>query len=154
MSAPLDASESPAAGGAVRRYTPEDRAAVLALLGTARPTVEPNHHVHVSPDGAGAAVWIQPAAGELAYLGPVVTNPPNRQLFYELVHACVSEIISEGFQRGYLIVRDHTILRLIQRDFDVTSQVYGRNGATQEPTSWRIEVDLADALQQLDARLA
>ena len=137
----------------VRRYQSADRAVVASLLGREQGIDDSNSRIHVSADGRGVALWTKPTDG-MAYLGPVVTIPPNRQLFYELIRACAADMIGEGFERGYFAVKNETLRRLIERDFSVTAEVYGRDGKTQQPTSWRIEVDLADAVRQLDARLA
>ena len=137
----------------VRRYQPADRAAAASLLGREQGIDDPNSRIHVSADGRGVALWTKPADG-MAYLGPVVTVPPNRQLFYGLIRACAADMISEGFEHGHFVVKNETLRRLIERDFSVTAEVYGRDGKTQQPTSWRIEVDLADAVRQLDVRLA
>ena len=137
-----------------RPYEPADRTAALALGIRAAGLDQANHHTFISDDGTGAALWVHPIAGEIAHLGPVVTKPPNRALFYQLVRACALDALDAGFKKAEFEVRNPRLLSIIRRDFTVTVEVYGRNGRTQQPTSWRIEVDIADALRQLDARLA
>lgn len=137
----------------IRPYTPTDRAAALALLKNERAIDDQHHRIHISDDGTGLALWVKPTAGDIAYLGPVLTQTPNRRLFYGLIRACVSEMVGEGFRRAYFVTHDSRLVTRIRRDFTVTVEVYGRNGKTQEPVSWRIEVDLADALAQLEVVL-
>ena len=136
----------------IRPYEPADRAAALALLDT-RALDDDAHRILVSDDVKGLALWVRPQAGDLAYLGPIITTTLDRRLFYELVRACALDAIDVGFKRAYFVMNDARLVARIRRDFTVTVTVYARNGKMQEPTSWRIEVDLEDALAQLEAVL-
>ena len=154
MNAPLDASESPAAGVTVRRYEPRDRAAALALIKRESAIDDPASRILISDDGEGVALWIEPAAGNTAHLWLVRTKTPNRRFFYQLIRAACIDAMASGFDEAEFIVGDRRTVSMIRRDFTAPIEIYGRNGDTQEPTSWMVHVVLADVLPQLDAKIA
>lgn len=135
----------------VRPIRDTDHAAALALLKNG--VGHRGNRIFVSDDGKGAVIWRKPLHG-IALLGAVATARPNRRLFYELIRACCQDAISTGLERAEFTVHDRRIVSLIERDFNAVGVVEGRNGDTQEPASWRFEVDLKDALRQLDEKLA
>ena len=62
--------------------------------------------------------------------------------------------MASGFAEAEFIVRDRRTVSMIRRDFTAPIEIYGRNGDTQEPTSWTVHVTLAHVLPQLDKRIA
>ncbi len=138
----------------VRKYRPADRKMVLTLL-QHKQAIDASHaRIFVSADGTGVARWVHPASGDIAYLGPILTVVPDRRLFYDLILACCDDAIAAGFAVAEFHLRDRRLMLMVKRDFNVTIEVFGRNGATQKPTSWRVEVDLLDAQAQLWSKLA
>ena len=139
---------------AIRPFRDQDRAEVLTLVGDPRTIDSPGHHLHVAEDeGAivGAVVWLQPDAGDEAYLGSVTVNVPDRwDLFYSLVRQTALDAQQRGFTKAVFTVHDPRLLRRLERDFIIDPQPSGWNPVTHEPVQWRVAVDLADALRQLE----
>jgi hypothetical protein len=149
---------------AIRPYRKQDRAAVLALVQDARAIDSPSARVQVADDRGvvAAALWVRPDAGNDPYLASVLlpadggAAPPEpkgpterwRQA-YQLVAACAEEALAEGFTRGHLVLVSEALVRHVQRDFTFPIEPAGWHPETGEPALWRIDVDLADALEQL-----
>jgi hypothetical protein len=128
------------------------RAAALALLGGDERTLrDPSLNVLVSEDGQGAATWYEDHS-PVAKLGAVVTATDDRKLFYEVIREVASRMFGAGFTRGQFMVHDPRLLARIQRDFRVAPIVVG--AVAGKPSVWAVEVDLQDAIAQLDAQLA
>ncbi len=148
----------------IRPFREEDRDRVLALLGERWAIDSPSHHLQVLEAStgstgleagvAGVALWVEPDAGEEAYLGLVAVTagpaPGDWRPFYRLVAGCAREAVDRGFGRGYFSVHDRGLLGRIQRDFDVRPEPSGWDPATREPVQWEVHVDLQDALRQLE----
>ena len=134
------------------------RAAALELLGGDERTLrDPSLNVLASDDGRGAASWYEDH-GPVAKLGAVVTAKDDRALFYELIREVASRMFGAGFTRGQFMVHDARLLARIERDFRVSPVVVGAVAGTAsrpgKPSLWAIEVDLQDAIEQLDRALA
>lgn len=99
-------------------------------------------------------VWAWPDAGGDALLGAVAVSEAKRwDLFYGLVRAAAAEARALGFGRGSFRVQDGRLLDRLQRDFSIEPWAAGWDPATGEPVEWVVEVDLTDALAQLDRAL-
>ncbi|MGB2695279.1 MAG: hypothetical protein WBD55_08855 [Dehalococcoidia bacterium] len=149
----------------VRPYRKQDdRSAVLALLQDTRAIDSPSARLQVVDERGvtGAALWVRPDAGADPYLGSVIVTtddgaglpdpkgPVERwQQAYQLVAGCVEDALTQGFERGHLIIASEALRRHIERDFTFRIEPAGWDPRTGEPAQWRIDVDLNDALEQL-----
>ncbi len=155
MNAPLDArdaSDSPAAGGSVRRYAPADRDWVAELIGGTAAIDAKGNRIEVAEDGAdkALAVWHSPEDGDVAILGPVLlVGPERRDLFYAAILAACEAALAEGYARASFYLLDRRMVTLIRRDFNVFPTPVGRNVKTGQPGHWELTVDLADAATKL-----
>ena len=101
---------------------------------------------------AGWVRWIDPDNGSLPILAEIwVPQPTNRKLFYRLIAFTAEWAIERGYKHAWFPITDIRVLTMVKRDFNVTVQVEAIDTATSKPSRWRIEVGLADALEQLQA---
>lgn len=138
----------------VRPFRDEDRRQVLALLGDARAIDSASSRLHVALEGGveGVSLWIRPAAGDTPLLGAVTLKDPDRfDLLYQLAAAACQDAIASGFTRGHFEVQQPALLRRLRRDFTIDPQPSGWHPVTGQPVQWDVEVDLQDALQQLQS---
>ena len=152
MNAPLDASETPAAGGTARHALPDDRTWLAALLGGTAAIDAAHHHVEIAEDGddKAVAVWRTAGSNGIAMLGAVETvGADRRDLFYAAILAACEGMLAEGHTRGNFRVPDRRLVRRIKRDFDERMTPVGRNVKTDQPGHWRLTVDLQDAATKL-----
>ncbi len=145
MSAPLDTSESPAAGGTVRRYAPTDRAWIAALLGGTAAIDAKGNHIEIVEDGddKAFAVWLEPDGKDgTPILGPVITGPERRDMFYAALLAVIEALVAGGYRTGTATVAGERVVKMLQRDLgDVISVTpVGRNVKTGKPGHWQIDV--------------
>ena len=147
----------------IRPYRSEDRARVRELLGV-DPVVEAagGLRVQVAEEVGtgvlGAVVYRLPEGGGDAQLGAVVSALPERwDVFYGLVRATAVDALSAGHKTAVFTVRDRRLLDKIAGDFRVAPEPCGWEPSTTDergaPVEWQVEVDLVDALAQLDAVL-
>ena len=73
---------------------------------------------------------------------------PGR-VFYELALACANDAIARGYDRGYFTIKDHGLLRLLQRTFRIDPVAVGWEPEGGSPSEWEVHVDLRDAVEQL-----
>ena len=137
---------------AIAPINQNNRAAALELLGSDERTLrDPALRVLASDDGRGAATWYEDHS-PVAKLGFVATAGDDRKLFYELIREVASRMYGAGFTRGQFFVHDSRLLARIQRDFRVEPVVAG--SVAGSASLWAVEVDLQDAIAQLDRALA
>jgi hypothetical protein len=138
----------------IRAYRGNDLIPVRALLGAEALTDAAGRRIAVAEEGGsviGAAIAQIDGTSEVV-LGRVAAPESRRDVFYQLVREIARAGIDAGLDRGWFTVTDPRLLDRIQRDFDVAPELLGtRDGA---PAYWRIEVDLRDALAQLDRAIA
>ncbi len=136
----------------VRPAQPDDRARVLDLLGDSRAIDSPGQEVHVVEEGGrvvGASVGIAPN-GPDGILGAIMLEQPGRtDLFHELLLANVERAVELGYQHGYARVRRRSIVRRVERTYDLQAKPFGRNPRTGEPIGWTFRVHLPTFLEQL-----
>lgn len=152
MNAPLAASDSPAAGGSVRRYAPTDRDWVAELIGGTAAIDARGNRVEIAEDGSdrAVAVWHSPEDGDLAILGPVLgIGSERRDLFYAAILAACEAALAEGYAQASFYLLDRRMVTRIRRDFRETPTPVGRNVKTGQPGHWELTVDLADAATKL-----
>ncbi len=152
MNAPLDASDSPAAGGSVRRYASADRDWVAELLGGTAAIDARGNRIEIAEDGAdrAVAVWHSPDDRSVAFLGPVLlASPERRDLFYAAILAACEAALAEGYTQASFYLLDRRMVTRIRRDFQETPTPVGRNVKTRQPGHWELTVDLADAATKL-----
>ena len=145
-----------------RPYRHSDREHVVALLADGRAVDTPGLRVQVAEEAGavvGAAVYrVSEGGGQDARLGAVVAADDSRIRMYALVRACALDAMREGHTHGSFTVRDRRLLDRLRRDFRVDPKPSAwEPSATTEPgapVEWTVEVDLADAVGQLDAALA
>lgn len=131
---------------AVRAYRDSDRAKAIERLGDARVIDQAKHSIVT--DGDGFAVWRD--AGDVAELGAVMNPGEDRKQFYRLVLETATQAKDAGFETATFQLYDQRLVDLIERDFKKTEiEVEGTlEGA---PAAWRVTVDIADAIVQLQA---
>ena len=136
----------------VRPAQAGDRARVLDLLGDRRAIDSPGQEVHVVEEGGrvvGASVGIAPN-GPDGILGAIVLERPRRtDLFHRLLLANVERAIELGYQHGYAHVRRRSIVRRVERTYQLQAKAFGRNPSTGRPTGWMFRVHLPTFLEQL-----
>lgn len=133
----------------VRPYRAADRQEALEHIPS---NILNSREVIVADAGphAGYLTWLDAANGSLPVLCDIWT-PDHRQLFYRLIALAAVQAIDRGYKRAWFPIVDRKVLALIERDFDVTVEVEAIDTETGKPSRWRIEVGLADALEQLQA---
>jgi hypothetical protein len=137
----------------VRPIEDGDRQRAAAVLGGAAVLATGDTHVIVGPGGAddGIAVWREPAPGEEPELGPVIVPAaagPRR--LYELALACAQDARARGYRRAHVRVLDERLLAQLERDFTIDARPRGWEPNTGRAVEWEIEVDLDDAVGQLE----
>jgi hypothetical protein len=120
-----------------------------------------NHlHLVVADTGPqdGAATY---TIGDLPRLGAV--DAPDLKTTYELALAAARAALKAGAPSGDFEIHNHQLLRQLQRDFTVVATPISweprtesdiERGAPAVATHWRIEVDLQDAIRQLENHFA
>ena len=147
---------------AVRPLRAGERAQAAQLLGVPEAWLDHGLRVVVDDAGpaAGVAAW-RADQGAVAELGGIVlsalsTGPRD---LYELVRGCAIEALAAGFTLAAFTLYDRALLRRLDRTFTITAEPFAfaplspedeRMGLPRVPVAWRVEVDLADALAQLD----
>lgn len=133
-----------------RRVGVGDAGAARALLGDVR------GRVHVAEEDGrvvAAAVWEQPDAG-LCQLGACAVEGDSRVRLYALVRSVVQAATGAGNERGFFRLKDRALLGRLARDFRIEPVAAGWDPVSREAVEWTVEVDLADAREQLDSALA
>ena len=142
-----------------RSFREQDRARVLALLGDRRALDSQGRRLHVAEATGsgivGASVWFpisaEPKTGHLA----VTTQAPaDIGTVYELALSACDDALAEGYVIGTFEVRNSAFLAQLQRHFSIDAKPSAWSPATKLPKQWAVEVNLQDARQQLQQRLA
>lgn len=152
MNAPLDASESPAAGVIVRRANPADREWISALIGGTAAIDANQNRIEVVEDGAdkAVAVWLSPDGEGVPILGAVLgVGPERRDLIYAAVIAACEAALAAGHTRGQATIADQRMVTRLVRDLGLTATPVGRNVKTGKPGHWNIDIDLAEIVAEL-----
>lgn len=101
---------------------------------------------------AGWARWIDSDNGSLPVLAEIwVPQPTDRKLFYRLIAFTAEWAIERGYKRAWFPIVDLRVLEMVERTFNVVVRIEAIDTKTGKPSRWSIEVDLADALEQLQA---
>lgn len=130
-----------------------DRAAALDKLPHAQDLITSRALELVVDDtgpAAGYATFIDRREHGPPILGEVWTAASDRALFYRLVLDVVHELIARGHTHGEFYVHDRALLAILRRDFQIHPEPEGVDTRTRQASTWRIEVELADAKAQLD----
>ena len=139
----------------VRPYVSSDRASAIEEGIPTRILDGRGAELTVATGGPkdGYATWIVLDNGSPPILGGIwVPAPVSRKHFYRLIALGVQSLVDRGYQVGWFYIRDKRVLTMVQKDFDVTVIVEGID-EDGEPDSWFVEVDLPDALEQLQAKI-
>lgn len=144
-----------------REPTPRDLDDTATKLATPRAAFNSGLRAVVADTGPAAGAATYRLDGPLPRLGHV--DAPGLRAMYELVLSVAHRMIAAGHTRGDFTISDAALLRQLKTDFTINAQpvafapLTARDialGAARIPVAWRVEVDLADAVTQLEQALA
>lgn len=128
---------------AVRPMVESDRTAALDALGDHRAIDQPRQKVLTD----GEAFITVDLARTVPHIGAIAGNVRGLPAMFALALAACEVALDAGFTVGKFTILKRTLLRTIQRTFNVVTQVVAELDG--RPVMWELTVDLADARQQV-----
>ncbi len=132
-----------------RDYEESDRAWVAEKIGT--PAIDAkSNHIEIVEDGADKAfaLWVETST---PILGPVITIPERRDMFYAALLAVIEALVVKGYQTGTANVLDERVAKMLQRDLGdlITVAPVGRDVKTGAVGYWQIDVVPSEVVDRL-----